>query len=61
MKTKKLLQVCAAVFTIVTLLHLWRAVMGIPAQFGGWAVPVWPSWVAVVVAGYLAYSCWTAR
>ncbi len=61
MKTKTLLSVTAVIFAIIALLHLWRALMGIPAVFGTWSVPMWLSWAAFVVASYLAYSAWTAR
>ena len=43
------------VFAVVALLHVLRIWMGWPAAIGGWAVPMWLSWVAVVVAGGLSY------
>ena len=48
--------VTAAVFLIVALLHLLRAIAGWPARIGGLDIPLWASWVAIVVAGGLAYS-----
>lgn len=30
--------------------------MGWEAVIAGWQVPVWVSWVGVVVAGYLGYK-----
>lgn len=55
MQEKKYLLVTAVIFLIIAVLHLLRLVLGWQALIGGWQVPVWLSWVAVVVAGYLAY------
>jgi len=44
-----------AVFALVALLHLLRVLMGWPVLIGGWMVPMWVSWIAVVVAGALGY------
>jgi sterol desaturase/sphingolipid hydroxylase (fatty acid hydroxylase superfamily) len=61
MKTNTILQVSAVIFAVVALLHLWRAIAGIPAQLGTWSVPIWLSWVAFVIAAFLAHTSWTAR
>ncbi len=42
------------VFSVVTLVHLARIIQGWSVSIGGWSVPMWCSYVAVVVAGYLA-------
>lgn len=44
------------IFFILALLHLLRLILGWEAVFEGWAVPKWPSFVALLVAGYLAYE-----
>ena len=44
------------IFSLITLLHLSRILMGWEANIGGWDVPMWLSWLAVVIAGYLAYT-----
>ena len=44
-----------AIFAVLALLHVLRILMGWPATIGGWAVPMWLSWVGVVVAGGLSY------
>ncbi|OGM79552.1 hypothetical protein A2197_00820 [Candidatus Woesebacteria bacterium RIFOXYA1_FULL_48_16] len=44
-----------AVFLVIAILHLLRIVNGWPADIGGFVVPMWLSWVAVPLAGYLAY------
>ena len=48
-------QLAAAIFAIIALLQLARAVAGWPATVGGIEMPIWPSWVAFVVAGGLAW------
>lgn len=40
-------------FGLVTLGHGIRAVRELPVQVGATSIPVWVSWVAVVVAGGL--------
>ena len=47
--------ISAVVFLIVGLLHLLRIIFGWPAQIGGLNIPLWVSWLAVVVTGALAY------
>ena len=44
-----------AVFLVIAILHLLRIVNGWPADIGGFVVPMWLSWVAVPLAGYLGY------
>lgn len=48
--------VTGIVFLIIALLHLVRGVIGWPASIAGWNVPIWLSWIAVIVTGYLAYQ-----
>lgn len=51
------------VFLAITILHSfrllygWEAVIGLRLdEVGGWTVPLWLSWFAVVFAGWLAWS-----
>ncbi|MDO8622102.1 MAG: hypothetical protein Q7R80_02630 [bacterium] len=44
-----------AIFLIIAVLHLARIVYRWGAVIGGWAVPMWLSWAALVVAAYLAW------
>lgn len=44
----------AVIFFIIAALHLLRAIKGWEAVIGGVSVPVWFSWVAVALAGYLS-------
>ena len=50
-----------AIFAVIALLQLTRAVAGWSVTVGGMTIPVWPSWVAFVVAGALAWLGLTAR
>ena len=47
--------ITAALFLIIALLHLLRIVFGWSAEIGGVAIPMWASWLALVVTGALAY------
>jgi len=42
-------------FALVALLHLLRLVMGWSVMIDAWTVPMWVSWVGLVVAGGLSY------
>ncbi len=48
-------KVAGVIFLLIAVLHALRLVYGWGAVIGGWAVPMWLSWVALVVAGYLTY------
>ena len=51
----------AAIFALIALLQLIRIAMGWSVILNGIDVPFWPSWIAVVVAGALAWLGFTAR
>ena len=53
------IQTTGVVFAIVALAHVVRLVLDWPAQVAGWAVPIWISWVAILVAG--ALCVWAFR
>ena len=55
MSRRAYLLVSAAIFSLVALLHLARIFFGRSAVIGGWSVPMWLSWAALIVAGALAY------
>jgi len=40
---------------LVCALHVLRIFLGWPAVIGGWTVPMWLSWIGLVVAGGLSY------
>ena len=51
--------VSGVVFGVVAVLQAVRALYQWPLQLAGFDVPIWPSWVAVVVAG--ALCAWAFR
>ena len=55
MKDKTFINTAAVIFGIVALLHLWRAVGGLPLIVGTYELPVFLSYAAVLVTGYLSY------
>ncbi len=46
----------AIVFLLIALGHLVRIVFGVPFVVLNVSIPIWPSVVAVVIAGFLAYE-----
>ena len=53
---QKMFSVMAGViFAAVALFHLVRIHMGWPVMIGHWSVPMWVSWIGLVVAGGLAF------
>lgn len=49
------------IFAAIAVLHAARIFYGWSAEIGGWAVPMWLSWAALVIAGYLAYAAWQLK
>lgn len=43
---------------LVTVGHLLRLVLQVPLIVGTWSVPMWPSVIAVLMAGGLAVWLW---
>lgn len=54
MDQKTFALVAGVIFALVALLHVLRLFMGWPIVIGGWSVPMWLSWVGLVVAGGLS-------
>lgn len=46
----------ATVFLIIAIVHALRLYFGWEGVIGGWELPFWLSWAAVVVTGYLAWQ-----
>ena len=44
------------IFLLIAVLHALRVVFGTDAVLEGWALPMWVSWVAALIAAYLAYQ-----
>jgi len=58
MKQNNYFFVTGLIFTFIGLMHLMRLANMWEAVIGGWQVPLWLSWAAVIVAGYLAFEAW---
>jgi hypothetical protein len=56
MNKQTFIKVATVVFTIVGVVHLYRAINGLPVVFDTWMVPVSLSWFAGLLALLLAYS-----
>jgi len=53
--------VSGVIFGFVALAQLFRAVNQVSIQIGSAEIPVWASWVAVVVAGGMCTWAFTSR
>ena len=47
--------VTATLFLVMAIVHLLRIILGWQVEIGGFSIPFWVSWLAVPVAGALAY------
>jgi hypothetical protein len=47
------LVVSGVIFGAVALAHILRLSLGWPVELAGWAVPLWFSWLGLLVAGAL--------
>lgn len=52
-------KVAGALFGLVALAHAARLALAVPIQFGATDVPMWASWLGLLVAGVL--SVWGFR
>jgi hypothetical protein len=59
MNAKNYFIATAVVFSAVSLLHLLRIVLGWEAVIGSWGIPIWVSWVAMIIAAVFAYTGFT--
>jgi len=55
MTHKTLLQTTGLIFLIITILHISRIAYGWNVVIGTFTLPLWASWIAVVVAAVLSY------
>lgn len=49
-------QVATVIFTIIGLVHLYRAFYALPVNLMGWQMPVELSWAVGIVVLFLAWS-----
>jgi Mn2+/Fe2+ NRAMP family transporter len=54
MEAKTFSLVAGVIFAVVALAHLVRIVMDWSVIIGDWSIPMWVSWVALIVAGGLS-------
>jgi hypothetical protein len=54
MNAKAFSLVAGVIFALVALFHLVRIFMEWTVIIGDWPIPMWVSWIALVVAGGLA-------
>ena len=55
MDAKTFSLVAGVIFAVVALFHLVRIYMDWPVMIGDWSVPMWASWIGLVIAGGLAF------
>ena len=55
MNQKMFVVLAGVIFAIVALAHLLRIFMGWTIVIDNWTVPMWLSWIALVIAGGLSY------
>jgi hypothetical protein len=48
--------ITATLFSVIALLHAIRLLRAWQVAIDGAVVPVWISWIGLVIAGYLAYQ-----
>jgi hypothetical protein len=48
--------VSAVIFALIALLHAARLLRGWQVTIEGAVVPIWISWIGLVIAAYLAYE-----
>ena len=53
-------RVAAAIFALIAVLQLVRAIQGWSVTLGETTMPLWPSWIAFIVAALLAWMGFAA-
>ncbi len=56
MTHKNFLTTTGIIFLVIALIHLLRIIMGWDVVIGDLEVPMWISWIALLVTGYLGYQ-----
>ncbi len=60
MDKNKSLLIAAIIFGIVAILHLLRSIFSWEAVIGGFNIPLYFSYIAIVAAGYLCWNMYRA-
>jgi hypothetical protein len=58
---KTYMTVTATLFLAMGIVHLLRIIFGWQVEIGGLSIPFWASWLAVPIAGALAYFGFTRK
>ena len=53
------LQITGALFGLIAVVHFLRLIRHWPIQLAGYSVPLWASWVGLILAG--ALCVWAVR
>ena len=61
MQKNQALILAAAVFAIIVILQLLRSILKWEVSINGFYIPVWFSYIAVVVMGYLSWVMYNSR
>jgi hypothetical protein len=56
MNRKTFSLVAGLIFLLVAVMHVLRLALGWHVVLAGWTIPMWISWVALLIAGFLAYE-----
>jgi len=58
---KYTIKISAIIFGVIAIAHSLRFVFSIEINVMDWAVPLWLSFVAAIIAGYLAFGLWKMK
>lgn len=55
---KPVTNISAFLLALISLGHLLRVIFGWEVAINQTVIPVWPSWVVILLFGFLAFSLW---
>jgi hypothetical protein len=58
MGKKPVTVIAAIIFLIMAVVHIFRLVRHVPMTFGNHSIPMWVSWVGIVIPLLLAWGLW---
>ncbi|HEY4504840.1 MAG TPA: hypothetical protein VJI73_03650 [Candidatus Paceibacterota bacterium] len=61
MNNKAYIGLTSLIFLIIAILHSARLLYGWPAEIGSFKVPIWISWLTIMISGYLSWSGFKLR
>lgn len=56
MKQKTFSLVAGLIFLVMAILHILRLTIGWHVVIADWIIPMWVSWIALPIAGFLSYE-----